>query len=133
MVNKSPEQEASRVETRSREVFDDSVTNLDARTRSRLNEARHAALDAARAPQNFSMRWLLPVGSAAALALIVVVAVQMTRTPSAVITSAATVEDIEIMTSPDSLELIEDADFYASLDSGDDATPAAGTDSSERG
>jgi len=131
MVNRSPQQEASRVETRSREVFDDSVTNLDGHTRSRLNEARHAALDVARAPRAFTTRWLIPVGSAVALALIVVVAVQVTRTPSAVITSAATVDDLEIMVSPDSLELIEDADFYASLDSGDDAAPA--TNSSEHG
>lgn len=123
----TPEQDKAtnddRLEQRSRELFDDSVANLDARTRSRLNQARQAALDAARGPAAASpMRWLLPVGSAAALGLVTLTTVQFMRSgneapvmeESTVV--ASTMDDLEILTSSDELEMLKDVDFYAWLE-----------------
>lgn len=43
------EREPSTFETRTRALFEESVASLDGRTRSRLNQARQAALAVARA------------------------------------------------------------------------------------
>lgn len=125
----------SPMEQRSRELFDETVANLDARTRSRLNQARHAALDAARGqPVASPVRWLLPVGSAAAVAMVALTTVQIMR-PGAeapvVVESAtlASVDDFEILTSSDELEMLQDVDFYAWLETQDSeagATSEAG-------
>jgi len=123
----------SAVEQRSRELFDAQVANLDARTRSRLNQARQAALDAARGQQAASpARWLLPVSSAAAVALVALTTVQIMRpnvevpvvAESAVL--ASTVDDVEILTSSVELEMLQDMDFYAWLETqGSDASTAS--------
>lgn len=121
------------LETRSRELFEDQVSSQDARTRSRLNQARHAALAAAGGNDGRELqRWLLPVGSAAALALMTVVAVQRdgVQTPDAAVAqlkATDSVDDMEIMLSGDELDMLKDMDFYAWLDtqSLDEATGEA--------
>jgi hypothetical protein len=112
-----------RLEQRSRELFDTRVANLDARTRSRLNQVRQAALDAARGPAVGSpARWLLPVGSAAALGLVVLTATQFMRpgNEAPVIEEAtalaSTVDDLEILASSDDLEMLRNMEFYAWLE-----------------
>lgn len=60
-------------ERNARALLEESVSRIDARTRSRLNQARHAALAAAGTPRP---RWLssftlMPAASAAAAALLV--------------------------------------------------------------
>lgn len=52
------------LELRGRELFDASVENVDMRIRSRLNQARHAALDAAARPRPRFLR--LPIWTSAA-------------------------------------------------------------------
>lgn len=126
------------LEQRSRELFDNSVANLDARTRSRLNQARQAALQAAGAKSThtrFGARWLMPVGSAAALMLVVLTSVQVMRPGRDTLTNgsavANTVDDVEILTSSDELEMLQNVDFYAWLDTQDDEATAS--ESSEAG
>lgn len=68
------EQSRSSLEDRSRELFHDSVEGLDMRMRSRLTQARHAALEAAsassRRPWLFRMPlWTSAVGVTAAAVL----------------------------------------------------------------
>ena len=124
----------SALERRSREGFDERVANLDGRTRSRLNQARQAALAAARgqagshmarSPAFLSSRWWLPVGSAAALALVSLSTVQLMRAnrddaSSAPVAVASTVDDVEILTSNDELDMLQNVDFYAWLDTQQD-------------
>lgn len=124
----------SAVEQRSRELFDEQVTNLDAHTRSRLNRARQAALAAtttgeARSPV-WNSRWLLPVGSAAAVTLVALSAVQLMRTdrevaPSSEQVVASTVDDVEILTSSEELDMLQNVDFYAWLDTQQEGQPAS--------
>jgi hypothetical protein len=131
------EKSESRLEQRSRELFDDSVASLDARTRSRLNQARQAALEAARGhAASGPARWLLPVGSAAALVLVVLTSVQFMRSGNEVPVIeepgmvASTVDDLEILTSTDELEMLKDVEFYAWLETqqgmGESASSEAG-------
>lgn len=123
------------LEQRSRQLFDEQVEGLDAHTRSRLNRARQAALAAASGEsQRFaSPRWLLPVGSAAALALVTVSAVQLMRAdhdlvevaPTASLAaSSSPVDDMEILASNDELDMLQNVDFYAWLDTQADSLGA---------
>ena len=122
----------SAVERRSRELFDEQVANLDAHTRSRLNRARQAALAAmttgqARNPV-WNSRWLLPLGSAAAVTLVALSAVQLIRTdreaaPGSETVVASTVDDVEILTSSEELDMLQNVDFYAWLDTQQEGQP----------
>lgn len=132
MNNQINDETPTALEERSRQLFDDSVARLNAHARSRLNQARHAALEAARPNRRARViRWLLPTGSIAALALIAVVALQFfrvgdlttTQPTSALATSP--LEDMEIVASADELDLLQnDLEFYDWLDSPEAALPA---------
>jgi hypothetical protein len=117
----------TRLAKRSREVFDDAVANLDGATRSRLNQARQAALQAAQGHPHSTRRWLIPAGSAAALVLATVVVVQLTQNSSQQVAGNAdlsvaranAVDDLEIVTADADIDLLKDMDFYAWLDTQD--------------
>lgn len=111
------------LERRSRAWFDDSVANLDAHTRSRLNQARQAALHAAQRPAAVTARWLMPLGSVAALALIAMVSLHfMSGGSTPAVQSGSGMEDMEIVASADNLELLQnDVEFYDWLETSDEA------------
>lgn len=103
-------------ETRAREVFDESVAALDARTRSRLNHARQAALDELRTPQRRTWRGWAPAG---AFAVAILAAALLLRAPDDATPpqvaegSAADVGVVEIVASGEDLDLAsEDLEFY---------------------
>lgn len=112
------EQFAARAKTR----FDDSVDRLDAATLSKLNRGRQAALAELSSARPISpwLRWM-PAAGVAAAALIVVVMLQVPvglETPSDAIlgTSESVAADFEILIGEDSLEMIEDLEFYSWID-----------------
>jgi hypothetical protein len=97
-------------EARSRELFQESVDAMDMRLRSRLTQARHAALDAAAAAKR--RPWLLRFG---------------TWTPAAGVTAAALLGAVlwfglpagnHGLTAADSQPSLEDLDIVASTDEG---------------
>jgi hypothetical protein len=113
--------EADQLAQRSRALLDASVDNLDAHTRSRLTQARHAALAVAEQRRG---SWLpsswLPAGALAAAA-VVAVALWMgqpgipsaPRAVPATTMAATAVEDVEIYATNDAIELFaEDPEFY---------------------
>lgn len=122
---------------RARDVLLDSVENLDARTRSRLTRARHAALDQTGQPQDrrgFSMGgWLAPAGGLAAVALVGLIWVGTEPTVAPVQQSAsvrteatgAAVDDFALMADAENLELAEEIEFYSWLES-EAVLPASG-------
>jgi hypothetical protein len=59
-------------EKRAREVLDEGVARLDGRTRSRLTQARHAALAQLENPARQWWRLYLPLGGATAAAVLAV-------------------------------------------------------------
>jgi hypothetical protein len=113
-------------EARCRELYEESVASLDVRTRARLTEARHAALEAAGVRARAGARRTVPrwsgaaAGVAAALLIAVVLRIATPLGGSSAGTGgdAPRSEDAALVASPspadDSVEMMrEDADFYA--------------------
>ena len=93
--------------------FDETVEQLDAATLSKLNRARHAALAEMQQPTRQWSRWMPATGVAAA----VLVAVMVMQNPAGFDEPLpAAVADMEILLGEDSLEMLEDLEFYSWLD-----------------
>jgi hypothetical protein len=111
--------EGSDLEQRAQALLQQSAEQLDGATRSRLTQARHAALDAIKQRQSKGWVWLMPATGAAAAA---VVAVLLMNRPQELapqmeqIAMMAPVDEMEIVTAEDSLEFYRDVEFYAWLD-----------------
>jgi hypothetical protein len=119
--------ERTPLEERAKDLFDDSVGNLDGRTRSALTQARHAALAELedRKRQGAWKVWgTLSGAAAAALVVAVVFGPLWTTTQQAQIQQtqdggAMPFEDFDIVADAENLELLQNLDFYAWLDSVD--------------
>jgi hypothetical protein len=109
-------------------LLDESAQALDAATLSRLNRARQAALMQRPARRRNLVVWL-PAGLAGACALFLAVGVWQARTPmparplpvQAAVGSGDSINanDLELISSGDNLEMVQDLDFYAWLGSQD--------------
>ncbi len=100
-------------EKRAKQLFDDSVDGLDAATLSRLNQARHAAIEASPRRLPPLLRWA-PVGG---LATAAAVALLLFQSPAVIEPPAdASTVDMEILLSEDNLEMLEDLEFYEWID-----------------
>ena len=107
-MNKTDEQLAREA----KQAFDQSVDGLDAATLSRLNRGRQAALAEARQPARQWLRWVPATGVAAAVLLVLV----MQQGPGDVDVIAAPAPDLEILLSEESIEMLEELEFYSWLD-----------------
>lgn len=116
-------------ERRARELLNSSIDSLDGRTRSRLTQARFAALgELGKRPglSHFRVpgRWL-PAGALAAAAVLAfaVFLARPTGAPTAALAEVSSPEDAEILAANDEPELYQDdADFYEWADT-DSAGP----------
>jgi hypothetical protein len=95
-------------------AFDDSVEALDAATLSKLNRSRQRALAELERPGWRWSTWAPATGLAAAVLIAVMVAqspvtLEDTQLPAAV-------ADMEILLGEDSIEMLEDLEFYRWLD-----------------
>lgn len=99
-----------------KELFDISVERLDAATLSRLNKARHQALAELQQTKRVRQwaRWMPATGVAAA-ALVTVIVLQ-TPGVEGPVPPATTVTDFEILLGEDSLEMLEELEFYSWID-----------------
>lgn len=104
-------------EQRAKSLFDNSVEELDAATLSRLNQGRHAALEALHGGRPLAAwgRWL-PLTGVAAAAL---VTVMLVRAPQTTTLPGDAVADFEILLEGENLEMFEDLEFYSWLDAAD--------------
>ena len=95
-------------------AFDESVDALDAATLSKLNRSRHAALVELHQPRHQWSRWMPATGVAAAA----LIAVVMLQSPAAieVVNGPTAVTDMEILLGEDSIEMLEDLEFYSWID-----------------
>ena len=105
-------------ERKARVVLEESLSRIDGRIRSRLNQARHAALEAAgaRRPAWWRSLTLMPTAGAAAAALLVAV-VLWHRQPSGeppVLEAQHAAEDMDLLADSEALELLDgwDGPFY---------------------
>jgi anti-sigma-K factor RskA len=107
----------SQFERNARVVLEESLSRIDGRTRSRLNQARHAALEAAgaRRPAWWRNLTLMPTAGAATAALLVAV-VLWQRQPSGEppVLEAQHAEDMDLLADSEALELLDgwDGPFY---------------------
>ena len=107
-------------ERNARTILEESTRRIDARTRSRLNQARHAALAAAGTRRRawWASFTLMPAAGAMAAALLVAVVLWHREpagtTPAALDGQHPAVEDMELLTDNDSIDLMEewDGSFY---------------------
>jgi hypothetical protein len=105
-------------ERNARVLLEESVSRIDGRTRSRLNQARHAALEAAGTPRR-AWWWrsytLMPTAGVAAAALVALVLWH--REPaveSPVLEGPHPIEDMDLVADSEGLELMDgwDGPFY---------------------
>ncbi len=109
--------EVEELEVQAKEMFDDSVERLDAATLSRLNQSRHAALEELQQarPGFVWGRWLPLTGVAA----VAVATVMVMQGPDSMDMSTESVTDFEILLEGESLEMLEDLEFYSWLEASD--------------
>lgn len=102
-----------------RERFDESVSGLDGETQSRLNRGRQAALAELNTAKPVWSQWVPAAGVAAAAVIAVVMWTGNPVPDEAAIPAVAT--DMEILLTEDSLEMLEELEFYSWIDFEEDA------------
>ena len=138
MKKHTPDAGQSPFEEHSRKLFQESVDAMDMRLRSRLTQARHAALDAAAAAKR--RPWLFRIGTwspaagvtaAALLGAVLWVAFPVGNHGLTAADSQPSLEDLDIVASTeegagDALEMLQnDLDFYDFSDKAANSEPAA--------
>ena len=93
--------------------FDESVDDLDAATLSTLNRGRHGAIDEAGRHNPTVLRWVPVTGVAVAVLAGVMV---LQPEPTTIDPLPASVDDMEILLGEESIEMLENLEFYASID-----------------
>ncbi len=96
-------------------AFDQSVDGLDGATLSRLNRGRQAALAEIRRPRNQWLRWLPATGAVAT----VLIAVIVLRGPADIDAITAPASDLDLLLSEESIEMLEELEFYSWLETQD--------------
>lgn len=107
-------------ENEAKQVFDEHVAGLDAQTRSRLTQARYAAIEASR-PRRAYAPWIggaVAAGTVAALVVINPLNDEVTG-PALDTPVAQQATDLEMLLGDDELEMLEELEFYAWLDEAD--------------
>jgi anti-sigma-K factor RskA len=116
-VSQLPDPIDARLEQRSKSLLDQSAEDLDARTRSRLTQARHAALEELRRSRRSPVwRWA-PVAAMAAVAAVMIA--MPVRDGSRQESPTLLLEDFDLVADSENLELLQDVEFYAWLDESD--------------
>lgn len=124
------EKQTKALEQRASALLGESVTRVNARVRSRLNQARHAALEEAAATKGRRTGWripaFLPTTGAVAAAVLVALVVTNHRGGSTLPEGGqgGTIDDIEMLADSDALDLMEnwDGSFYEWAASESDGT-----------
>jgi len=104
-------------EQRTKQLFDDGVTGLDAATRSRLTRARHRALEEL-APAKARWRWsFVPAGGMAVAAALAVLLFVHPRPQTETTLQPSPLGDLEILLGEEDLQMLdEDIEFYGWLE-----------------
>ena len=106
-----------KLEQAAKALFDDSVDRLDAATLSKLNQSRQRALEQlerGKAPGQW-VRWVPATGVVAA-AIVTVVIMRGPDGVDPVVAPVNTAADFEILLGEDSLDMLEELEFYAWID-----------------
>ena len=116
-ANQEPEIPGSGIEARSKAAFDASVEELNAGVRSRLTQARFAAVaEAENGKRPLWQRMLVPITGLATAAILIAVLIVPGMTRHGRTGAALADDDIPLLLDSDNVEMIEDMEFYAWLD-----------------
>ena len=113
-----PDEELTPFERTARTLLEESVSRIDGRTRSRLNQARHAALAAVGARRRSWWRGLTLMPAAGVLAALLVAVVVWHREPASELpileAQHSEMEDMDLLADSEALELLDEWDgpFY---------------------
>jgi hypothetical protein len=102
-------------EKRTQEVLEESAGRLDGRTRSRLTQARHAALAQLAQPARYWWRAYVPAGAAAAVAVLALVIWSGQPPGTAPTPVVSPVDDLELLADAEAQDFVddgEDLEFY---------------------
>ncbi|HEV7608102.1 MAG TPA: hypothetical protein VGO61_12235 [Steroidobacteraceae bacterium] len=102
-------------EKRTQEILEESAGRLDGRTRSRLTQARHAALAELERPARNWWRSYVPAGAAAAVAVLVVVMWSGPNTGPTPLPGPSADDDMELLADAEAADFVddgEDLEFY---------------------
>ena len=107
-------------EQKARALFDNSVEGLDAETLSQLNQRRQRALAGLGRPA-MPGQWLqwVPATGVVAAALVTVIIVRGPGSVEPLEVPVSTAADFEILLGEDSLEMLEELEFYAWMEDAD--------------
>jgi len=111
---------------KAKQLFDESVEDLDGETRSRLNRGRQAALNELAVGRPVWLQWAPAAGVAAAA--VVAVVLWTGNPPVDELTPEASATDFEILLTEDSFEMLEDLEFYSWIDLDEDAEETVETE-----
>ncbi|AMN45626.1 hypothetical protein ACG33_00600 [Steroidobacter denitrificans] len=100
---------------RARSVFDDGVERVDARIRSKLTQARYAAVDELRKHAACRRLPRLPVAGLTVAAVAAVAVLVWNEGSPGFMPGELPLEDMELVAEVDSLEMLQDVEFYAWL------------------
>jgi hypothetical protein len=115
-VNADQEPDPNGIEARSKTVFDTSVSELNGNVRSRLTQARHAAVaELERGKRPVWQRMLVPASGLAATAIIAAL-VFMPDMHRAGPVGPALADDMPLLLDSDNMDMLENLEFYAWLD-----------------
>jgi hypothetical protein len=103
-----------------KQSLDDSVDALDANTLSRIRQVRAQAVDRSEARHVNWSRFF--VGGFATACVMVLAVVLLLNSPTSIHPIPVPVDDMELISSSDNLELFEDLEFYEWLE--EDALPS---------
>jgi hypothetical protein len=116
-VSQLPDPIDARLEQRSKSLLEQSANELDASTRSKLTQARHAALEElSRSRRNPAWRWAPVAAMVAVAAILVTIPARDGSRPES---PALLLEDFDLVADAENLELMQEVEFYAWLDESD--------------
>lgn len=101
----------SQFEQRTRDVLRGSVESLDGATRSRLAQARAAALTQRTRSHWLDLRYLAPAGAMAAAILVTVMFIGRHGATSVNPGAASALDDLEMLADADAFELAQESDL----------------------
>ena len=111
---------------KAKQLFDASVDGLDGETRSKLNRGRQAALAELQTGGRRWTQWVPAGGVAVAAVAALVVWTGSQQVPE--LDAPGVVADMEILLTEDSLEMLEDLEFYSWIDLDGETTDSMETE-----
>ena len=113
------EDDKRRLEEQARATYERAVSGIDPKVSAELAAARRRAV--IQGSPASPLRWMLPAGAAAAIAAGLIIGLPGADPEYPELVAADAVEDMELLLADESLEMIEELDFYLWLDVEPDA------------